>query len=60
MLENEQVSLKNIKDNTVFCFPDASGNMVIAELFMRRNPHLPKITCGGGHILYPKLFIKII
>ncbi|KAL9314751.1 hypothetical protein ACSQ67_020203 [Phaseolus vulgaris] len=49
ILNDEHISLQDIKGNTAFCFAVACGNMPIVELLMKRNPHLPKIRGGGGH-----------
>lgn len=50
MLQNEDVSLQDIKGNTAFCFAVSSGNMSIAKLLLGRNQYLLKIRGGGGHL----------
>ncbi|XP_047160127.1 uncharacterized protein LOC124830457 [Vigna umbellata] len=50
MLDNEHVSLQDIKGNTAFCFAASSGNMSIAKLLIEKSPHLPTVRGGGGYL----------
>ncbi|KAM5552367.1 hypothetical protein ABKV19_026960 [Rosa sericea] len=47
-LTEEDLLSKDAKGNTAFCFAVAVGSVPIAELMIRKNPHLPQIRGGEG------------
>ncbi|TKY72699.1 Ankyrin repeat-containing protein [Spatholobus suberectus] len=49
ILDDQHISLKDMKGNTAFCFAAASGNMEIVQLLMERNQGLPEIRGASGH-----------